>query len=179
MAETASSLLAKFGYASSCDLSSPLPIAMPLCTSVTKAEAGRTLRSVDSLALALPLVAVKITLAEPSAACAPDLARRWNTVLPSPRSPILSVWTASPTTSRPALTARFSLIVASLPEPAMLLATPMPTSTVSPGAIDTGTVGSSTMSPRTVAVVLAEATVLSSTTTAITRSAPLKLSGTV
>ncbi len=127
----------------------------------------------------LPVCAVKITLAEPSCACAPGLARTRNLVEPSEFSLIFKACCAAPTTSRPPVTARPRLTAASLPEPRALFDTPTPISTSSPGVIATGTFGNSTRSPRTVVLAMAEAAVSSFTATAITRNEPLKLSGTV
>ena len=123
--------------------------------------------------------ALKASDAEPSCVAAPVLARTLNLVLTSPRSLTCSACVASPTTSSPPDACMVSATGAALPEPAMLLARPTPTSTVSPGARASGALGKITMSPRTVVRVLLAAVAWSFTATAITRRLPLKLSGTV
>ncbi|MCY1524116.1 hypothetical protein D9M68_590390 [compost metagenome] len=178
-ADTATSLLRKFGYRSALLLSSPARWKLPACTIVTNGDAGRTLTSVDRRALKVLCVEVNTSADEPSTACSPGLARTLNLVLASPRSLTLSVCVASPTTSSPPEAVSVSAMGTSLPEPTMLFARPTPTSTVSPGAIASGAFGNITMSPRTTVRVLLAAVVSSFTATAITRRLPLKLSGTV
>ena len=118
-------------------------------------------------------------VAEPSFTALPVLAFSLNMATPSFFSPIFNVCASLPTTSRCADVFRDTATCASLPEPGTLLATPTETSNSSPGAAASGAFGESTKSPCTMALLLSVPMVDSLTATAINRSVPLKVSGTV
>ena len=90
-----------------------------------------------------------------------------------------SVVLAGPSTSSDRDASIATCTCAPFPEPATLFATPTVTSKVSPGATMSGTFGESTKSPRTRDFASAAPTASGLTATAITRSVPLKYSGTV
>ena len=106
-------------------------------------------------------------------------ARRRKVTAPSRDASMGSVALAAPSTSSCGGACSVTTTWAPLPEPATLLATPRLTSKVSPGATIGGTFGVRTKSPRTRLFASAAPTASSFTATAITRSVPLKYSGTV
>ena len=121
--------------------------------------------------LRLPELATSFTGTAPSA----SPARRRMLVLPSWPGFSDSGLGPSPTSVSEAGSSTFRVTVIALPSvPSAVLATPTGSSNSSPGAMCVGTVGVSTKSPRTSALVVSMPMRSVDTATAITRSWPLK-----
>src|SRR5262249_43394966 len=143
-------------------------------TVVSCGDAGRMLRSVVRRADRSPEDAANVSDADPNDSRA--LILKATTV--SEPSDTLSVSVDRPMSSTCLLAVSDTVIRASGPEPSATFATPTETASSSPGAAKVGTFGESTNGARTSVFFSATPTASGATATAITRSAPLKESGT-
>ena len=146
------------------------PRRWPALKVVMYAAAGRTDRSVVSLAFLSPIEARKVRLAEPSG----GRARTLKLAEPSRSSLMPSCRWRSPTISSPGEVSSATVTGALLPEPITALVTATVTSLSSPGARKVGTLGAITKSPRTRVRSSKVPMASLATPTAITRTVPLK-----